>query len=299
MRVIGIDEAGYGPVLGPLAIAAVAVEAEDPAAVSSSFAAAVTGVRDSKRLHRSGNLAPLESVVLAGLEWLCGLAPANAAELFALMGEPEAARAGLPWMTDAALLRLPVAAASVPRWQLPGLRPLPPQGRLLHPRALNEAAARGCNRAAIELTAVAELCAALAPAGPAEILLDRLGGRMRYEPLLQAAWPGQASSILAEEPRSSRYRVDLPGGAVGLEARVGADAALPLVALASCLAKYSRELHMLLFNRYWCGVLPWLQPTAGYPQDATRWLQQIGRDHLAFWGMDLKRGKCSDFPIAS
>jgi len=45
------------------------------------------------------------------------------------------------------------------------------------------------------------------------------------------------------------------------------------VALASMLAKYLRELHMLVFNQYWKGYEEKLKPTAGYVLDARRFLE--------------------------
>jgi hypothetical protein len=39
------------------------------------------------------------------------------------------------------------------------------------------------------------------------------------------------------------------------------------------MAKLVRELMMARFNRYWCGFIPELKPTAGYNQDARRWLR--------------------------
>lgn len=46
------------------------------------------------------------------------------------------------------------------------------------------------------------------------------------------------------------------------------------VALASCLAKYGRELGMMAFNRYFGGLQPGLKPTAGYTTDGRRWLKE-------------------------
>ena len=43
-------------------------------------------------------------------------------------------------------------------------------------------------------------------------------------------------------------------------------------ALASMTAKYVRELHMRLFNEWWQIHNPGLRPTAGYYQDARRFL---------------------------
>lgn len=47
------------------------------------------------------------------------------------------------------------------------------------------------------------------------------------------------------------------------------------VALASMVSKYVRELAMVLFNRYWTERLPGLRPTAGYPNDAVRFRAEI------------------------
>lgn len=47
------------------------------------------------------------------------------------------------------------------------------------------------------------------------------------------------------------------------------------VALASMVGKYLRELSMVLFNRYWTGQQPGLKPTAGYPGDSKRFKEEI------------------------
>lgn len=47
------------------------------------------------------------------------------------------------------------------------------------------------------------------------------------------------------------------------------------VALASMVSKYLRELSMVLFNRFWMARVPGLKPTAGYPLDARRYREEI------------------------
>ena len=44
-------------------------------------------------------------------------------------------------------------------------------------------------------------------------------------------------------------------------------------------AKLVRELAMMRFNTYWCTRIPELKPTAGYVQDARRWLGDT-REHI-------------------
>src|SRR5262249_26392958 len=48
-----------------------------------------------------------------------------------------------------------------------------------------------------------------------------------------------------------------------------------LVAIASMAAKYLRELCMQLFNSFWTTRIPGLEPTAGYPGDASRFWKEI------------------------
>jgi ribonuclease HII len=53
----------------------------------------------------------------------------------------------------------------------------------------------------------------------------------------------------------------------------GDSASLP-VAAASILAKYTRELFMRALNLWFAERLPGLRPTAGYWQDARRFLEE-------------------------
>ena len=41
------------------------------------------------------------------------------------------------------------------------------------------------------------------------------------------------------------------------------------------VAKYLRELAMRAFNAFWCSRVEKLRPTAGYPQDARRFYEEI------------------------
>ena len=54
----------------------------------------------------------------------------------------------------------------------------------------------------------------------------------------------------------------------------GGDGLFPQIALASIFSKYTRELFMHLFNRFFESRLPGIKPTAGYPLDAQRFLSE-------------------------
>lgn len=275
MLISGIDEAGYGPTLGPLAVVAVAAETDDQAALFAELAA--YGVKDSKRIHKPGTLRPLEAVALPAARWWSGQQISTAAEMFACLGE-DSQRSDLPWVSAAASLPLPVAATPC-TWTLPA-QPRLLGGHLVHPAAFNATITRGLNKSDLEWELVADLLARLHPLGAQTTTVDRLGGRAFYRDLLTTLWPSDTIKTEREDTTVGRY---LCGDHL-VQFCVGGETVSPLTAVASCLAKYARELHMILFNRWWCQQVPGLAPTAGYPQDAVRWLDAIGDQDVQWRG---------------
>jgi len=268
----GIDEAGYGPLLGPLAIVQVTAESAQEVSIAQAFGALVG---DSKRIHTSGNIAAIEAVALAGLHWLTGATPTTAAACFALLGETARDRPH-PWMAGADTLTLPVAAQRIDTWNIRGVTPRHVCGALIHPHALTLASAAGTNRAACELERIGGLLRQLPVHPRTDIICDRLGGRRYYRDFLATVWPAAMILIDDEIATRSAYRAVHEHGETTMAFCVDGEQASPLVALASCIAKYSRELHMLLLNRWWSDAIPGLLPTAGYGSDAHRWLRDLG-----------------------
>ena len=99
---------------------------------------------------------------------------------------------------------------------------------------------------------------------------------MRYGPLLGETFPNARVSVLLEERTVSEYTVAEGEGDGKKRMRVAfaerAEGASLAVALASCLAKYAREVSMRAFNDYFGSLQPGLKPTAGYFSDGVRWL---------------------------
>jgi ribonuclease HII len=264
----GIDEVGYGPVLGPLVVAAITVESPQPEDL-----AALTrlGVTDSKQVHRGAGLTRLERIALPLARWCTGRPLRTYAELLAAVADDLPARAW-PWQFGADTLTLPVEKP-VTTWDLPQLRPVRARADLLHPAHLNAARAGGINRSQAEAAAIQGHIAAVVGHG-GRITVDRLGGRTHYRDLLRAACPHLLVVVASETPAQASYHLGGPDG-VAVRFAVGAEALDPLVAAASCLGKYLRELDMLLLNRHMTGRAGGaLRPTAGYPQDARRWLAE-------------------------
>ena len=146
------------------------------------------------------------------------------------------------------------------------------------------------NKAKVSFKAVGSLLKRIWKQFPQEqvdVMIDRQGGRTRYSRILFKSISPRGIHIDEQGPETSSYRLTRPGSGNkdGNEFRVsfakGSEEKNLCVALASMLAKYLRELHMFIFNRYWEGHQKGLKPTAGYVQDARRFLgetQQLETD---------------------
>jgi hypothetical protein len=123
------------------------------------------------------------------------------------------------------------------------------------------------------LRLVADMISRLPP-GNVTVMADKHGGRNRYAPLLQEAFDDHWAEVRRESREESCYRIRTPDRTIDFYFRVGGEAALP-TAWASLCSKYLRELAMDAFNAYWLARVSNLRPTAGYPQDAKRFLADI------------------------
>src|SRR5688572_29075618 len=124
--------------------------------------------------------------------------------------------------------------------------------------------------------------------GGGHVVADRCGGRMHYTADLRALCPDARVEIVREEAAISTYRLHRDGGvAMVTFAERGEDRAFP-TALASCFAKYLRELMVECLNRWFCARVPGLLPTAGYFTDGHRFLDQLA-PHLTELALPRER----------
>ena len=299
---IGTDEAGYGPNLGPLVVAATAwridarVEAAEAALTTALLEVdAATGDRpgtplwaDSKQIYRGGDgFDRLERGVLIGLWLASGELPGGWAALAESIG-PISPRNGCreEWR-ELALLTMPREAdatecldrAKTVRGLLArhGVAVERFACRGIYPGEFNALLNDGLNKSDILSAATLDLAAALragSPDEPAIVWCDRHGGRKRYGGLVARHFDAPLVQPLEETPARSAYLVPAsdrpPMKACRIEFCVGGESRAP-VALASMAAKYVRELSMHAFNTFWASRAPGLRPTAGYPTDAVRW----------------------------
>jgi ribonuclease HII len=292
MLLIGVDEAGYGPLLGPLVVAGAAFRAEDapsPEAFASRLTEALHGagvvVGDSKRVYgTTRELAALELPLLAFLE-ASGAHAGRFDDVLAAAGVDPAIRRSAPWYADApatfplraraddvldAAARLRAALASA------GIEFVGLAADVVDERRLNAAFESGNKADALfgASSGIFDRLAARRVAGePLAAVFDRHGGRRYYAPALQRRWPQALAWPLVETPTRSDYRLHFEGAPAFVRFEVEADGAFPQVGLASMLAKYLREAFMETFNAFFARLIPDVAPTAGYYEDGRRWLE--------------------------
>ncbi len=122
------------------------------------------------------------------------------------------------------------------------------------------------------------------------ITVDRLGGRRYYRTMVETLAGDAFVFTVGEEADLSVYRFESEGRDVEIRFRVKGDSHSLPVAAASMFAKHMRERCMDGFNDYWCTRIPGLARTAGYPGDARRFLEAVEEQLMeldipmsAFW----------------
>ena len=307
--VAGIDEAGLGPLLGPLTLGVCALRvpehALDPwtelahvASASIDDDAAKFVVADSKvvftrnprgarRLERTvlGFLAARQRFPALAQDARAFLRAIERMERSALEDEffADELDARLPRHAEPGALLLDATALA------DGLRSraielVELRTTALTPRALNASFAETDNKSRTHWLATRALLHdlwtrfAADPALPLDVVVDRQGGRMHYAAALEEAFPRARVVLVSETAPLSAYRVEEPATgrssarSMHIAFREKAEHASFAVALASCAAKFSRELSMDAFNAWFSKRDPKLLPTAGYVEDGRRWL---------------------------
>jgi len=299
----GIDEAGYGPRLGPLVVTGTAFSMPGQPAegvlwdlLRDAVAPRARGsdgrliVNDSKLVYSGpARFRRLEESVLAFLRAGTGKGVQQAGELFSLLlaGASDRLDTG-PWFDRAGDLPLPAeshssaveskAAALGQALSSAQVRVLALRSAVVFPAEFNRIVAHTRNKAYLLFQKCGLLLQELwRMAGQDEsyVLVDRHGGRMRYRKLLHDVFPGCRCDILSEESGSSVYRVQDGPKRMVIAFKEGGDGRAVPTALASMTSKYVRELYMRAFNEYWQQRLAGLKPTSGYWVDAGRFLQAI------------------------
>ncbi len=309
----GIDEAGFGPILGPLVVSSSVfrlpenlVWADLWGILHKSISEKRTGlvgrlmIADSKKaFSRSIGVRHLRRTVLAVLRHL-GSDPRHAGELLsALCPDCLEHLAEYPWYKQvdgyqlggedadvaiaASMLRADLAGQHI---ELVGLK-----SRCLEVAYYNRLVAEVKNKAKVLFTAVAELMQSAIEefAGEdLEIVIDRQGGRCHYRRELQLMFSSMGLRVIHEDQNRSSYEMISGNSRVRVHFVVGADSRYLPVALASMACKYLREVLVDNINRYFTGFNAELKPTAGYWKDGLRFIEDI-KTHIPDLSFDTNQ----------
>ena len=296
--ILGIDEAGYGPNLGPFVMSAVACRVADdrpPECLWRTLELAVRRGRVKKgdqRLHvddskvvynAAKGLAGLERAAFSVFDLPTGslhdltsrLCPDDREELAAeVWYRGEQALPGFAEQGDLQTRTTHFAAtcdeAKVGDWVARSV--------VVCPRRFNRLVRHADNKGAVLAYAFIRLLTDMQPRTPEGLLsvfVDKQGGRNTYASQIQQAVHGMVM-VVEEGAERSAYRVVGADRPIELSFQPRADGEQFCVALASMVSKYLRELFMGEFNRFWQSHLPDLAPTAGYPADAPRYFAALG-----------------------
>jgi len=298
----GVDEAGLGPILGPLVVGGVTMAGPEGTAPWRLLQRHVTKLKykkgkvrvaDSKKVNQGQNgLLRLEETALVFWTALHGQPPKSLHEWLVLLGHDLEPLQRCPWYEDLELL-LPLRAdhdwisltgEMVARTLRNGdCELLDIAVRAVDVEEWNVLIADTDNKSKAHFHAYAEvlghLLRGLFPRvgkdDACHLVADRCGGRSHYRSDLQRLCPDSKVTVLSETPGTSSYNLQQQQGDVTVTfAERAEDRAFP-TALASCCAKYLRELMVECINRWFQARVPGLSRTAGYYVDGHRFLSDV------------------------
>lgn len=282
MLVMGVDENGLGPRLGPLVATSVALQTPSYARAALCRRGLTLGLTDSKETGGFGRMGFTESVAMALIERVTAGAPASVDELLDRIspGSREGLRAGCPSDSSAAQcwgcdLELPAFGGDPAHGrelldQLIGrssLRIVDVQTRVACPGLLNARLAAGRNKLAVDLELFEDLIVSTQARQPGSVLAicGMIGGIRDYASRLARFEPGRVSELRGR--RGERNYAVAGLGEIRFE--VDADARHLPVALASIVGKYVREICMRRIGEFYRREIPELRLASGYHDPVT------------------------------
>jgi len=285
-HLVGIDEAGYGPQLGPLVVSAVVLELPDALLIkhhplpkitcpwktlsniiSKNKSRAKVTVCDSKALyHPAKGLKELEKTAL----------------VFKRLIEPDYCNhyeLSLPLSADnneinksTQMLRAELDNSSI--------RFCEAKVSIVEPSDFNDGIERLQNKADFLWETSGKLIKHCVDKYNSNNMLviraGKQGGRNYYFPYLQRLFAGKIIWDIEQGHNNSSYIIKAkPSSNAVISFIKDGDASEFVIALASIFSKYYRELSMLKLNRFFQSHIPSLKSTSGYHTDSRRFIRQI------------------------
>ncbi len=297
---VGIDEAGYGPLLGPLVISMSVFQLPDKSLNKDHWKvlkAAVAKdkknlagrllITDSKKAYNSVvGIEHLQRTVLSFL-FCKNKMPANIYDIMGILC-PECLNRVIEyqWYKDirqcqlsfdfdsinlsTSVLNRTLKKASYDILEL--------QSFCLDVKYFNNQISVTNNKAVVSFTSICRFisqCFQKYGDDNLQIIIDRQGGRIDYTGQLMTMFPDCEVAVLKQSPKLSSYMLVSNGKKMKIHFVVKADDYHLPVALASMTSKYLRELLIEQLNRYFLAHHPQLKTTAGYWNDGKRFIKEI------------------------
>jgi len=300
--IAGIDEAGYGPTIGPFVLSSVVMDV--PAqhgceadiwhmlkdAISDKVQKRMNRivVNDSKKIYQQKNgMKILEEAVLSFIWCMKGKVTRFSDLLRLLSNHNGEVLDKYPWYKGKDL-SLPVASnvsailnyADLIKHTIrsQGANMLDIKSIFLCAKEINTQISLNGNKSLLLfkncVSHLKEILEDFGEHGP-KVLVDKHGGRNYYHDLLAGSFKDCKVNVISEGRSISTYKIDNERRKMNVSFVEKADSKYFPTALASMLSKYLRELSIRLFNTFWQEKVQGIKPTAGYPEDAKRFLSQI------------------------
>jgi ribonuclease HII len=297
---VGIDEAGFGPLLGPLVVSSSTFSLPNNLLKDDLWQILSRSVgnrrkrlagrmliTDSKKAYsRASGIKHLERTVLGCLKCL-DKEPGTLLELIEVLCPDCFERlSAYPWYREVGNHSLSADAADkeivsnvlADDMATNGIELFDMQSYCLDVGYYNKMVASVKNKANVLFSATCRLIKRAFDnyeGDDLQIVVDRQGGRIHYRRHLQRMFGNTEMKILRESPGDSSYEMSAGDKSMRLHFVVGADERFLPVSLASMVSKYLRELLVDNMNRYFIGFHCELKPTAGYWKDGLRFIEDV------------------------
>lgn len=281
MIVVGIDENGLGPILGPLVTTAVSFQLSRYNPARHASVGRVLGIDDSKATAGFGQMAQAEGLALALVERLAGRPIDDLTTLFEclLLDSPASLQEPCPSSAKPQCWSVPVALpcfggdveagrVMLRGLEKRGLEPVHVRSALACTGSLNTRLRAGQSRVEVDLELMERLVldARAQLAEPVRAICGMVGGIRNY-PARMRHFPRSGLTPLKAALGTLAYDVD---GVGHVRFEIDADARHLPVALASMVGKYVRELWMARQNRFYRSHDDSFADVSGYHDPVTR-----------------------------